>query len=84
MQTITTKYHGPTDYKGARLSATTTSGIKRWFSWEYDINAHENHQRAARALALELKWGGQWVSGTLAGGAVVWVPVFHGEPVTFD
>ena len=84
MQTITTKYHGPGNVRGARISAKTTSGIKISLSWDYSLDADGNHQRAARALALKLNWRGQWVSGTLAGGAVVWVPVFHGEPVTFD
>ena len=83
MQTITTKYHGPGNVRGARISAKTTSGIKISLSWDYALDADENHQRAARALALKLKWRGQWVSGTLSDGSTVWVPVFHGEPVTF-
>ena len=83
MQTITTKYHGPGNVRGARISAKTTSGIKISLSWDYTLDADENHRRAAEMLAVKLGWRGQWASGALADGSTVWVPVFDGEPVTF-
>lgn len=51
--TITTKYLGPTNYRGERIKA-------RWFDesitvpWDYGIGPSENHDAAALALARKL------------------------------
>ena len=46
---IRTRYHGATNYKGARISAT--DGNKRIFvPYDYSKNGNENHCQAAQAF----------------------------------
>lgn len=63
MQAITTKYVGPTDFRGSRVIAKTASGIKITLEWDDALNADENHFNAARALAEKMGWHGQWFGG---------------------
>lgn len=49
MQTITTKYAGPTNTKGSRVL------VKSWLkskavSWNHALNTEENHKAAAQTL----------------------------------
>lgn len=48
--TIRTRYQGPTDWKGSRITATT-KGRRLSVPWRYELSTGENHQRAARLLA---------------------------------
>lgn len=46
-----TRYHGPTDHRGSRISARhVTTGRKVTLPWDHAIGASENHERAAREL----------------------------------
>ena len=56
MQTITTKYIGPTNFRGSRVKATTESGISITLGWNDALNSEENHVGAAIALMRKLKW----------------------------
>lgn len=54
-QAIQTKYHGPTDSRGSRITARCEA--KRiTVSWNHECDVFENHRRAALKLALDLKW----------------------------
>lgn len=69
MIAIQTKFHGPTNYKGARLSAepmTWSAGRKPRVTVNYDyaVSADTNHDNAARALISKLGWYGTWNSGS--------------------
>jgi hypothetical protein len=55
MQAIVTKYHGPTDHKGARISATAEAG-RVVVAYDYSKNGEENHYFAALALIERLGW----------------------------
>ena len=67
-QAIVTKYHGPTDTKGSRVSARCQA--KRIFvSWDDGLDVDANHAAAARNLAEKLGWGGKWHGGGLPCGA---------------
>lgn len=63
-QAIITKFHGPTDSRGARVTARAAAGRKT-VSWDYALNSQQNHAAAAQALAEKLNWSGVWVSGGL-------------------
>lgn len=91
MQAITTKYLGPTNYRGARVKATCEAGSVT-VSWDHALGSEENHDAACRALALKLGWHGQWLGGDLpntCGKAYVCVKrirdgvaaIFQGTPV---
>jgi hypothetical protein len=54
-QAITTKYHGPTDARGSRVSAKAEPG-QRFYSWDYALDAAGNHAVAAQQYAQEFGW----------------------------
>lgn len=66
-QAIVTRYHGPTDTRGARVSATAAGG-RLVLPYDYAGEAYDNHAAAALALAAKLKWDGSWVGGALPTG----------------
>lgn len=71
MQIIETKYHGPTNTKGSKVSATA-SGCKArvTLSWDNSFNSEDNHKRAALALMEKLDWIGKYVGGHTQRGMV--------------
>lgn len=78
---IRTKFIGPTNSRGSRVKAATldknpSTGRPDSLTvdWNHSINAHENHRRAAMALAKRNGWGGFWAHGDALDGAV-WVRV---------
>lgn len=63
MPTITTKYLGPTDFKGARISVTADtwgSPTRMIVSYDYELSAVENHTKPAQQMAKRLGWSGVW------------------------
>jgi hypothetical protein len=73
-QAIATKYHGPTDTKGSRISASCEAR-RIYVPWDYEHEPAENHRRAAEALARKLDWGGEWRGGGDPRGGYVFVCV---------
>ena len=71
-QAILTRYHGPTNYRGTRISADYAGG-RIYVSYEYELDISENHANAARTLIDKLGWDGEWVGGTIPSGDMVWV-----------
>lgn len=63
-QAITTKYLGPTNYRGGRIVARATAG-RLVMDWRHDLGIEENHRFAARRLAYKLGWDGAWAGGGL-------------------
>ena len=64
MQAIITKYHGPTDTKGARISATTEAG-RVYVPLDHSLDTEARHRVAAQALADRMGWSGQLIAGAL-------------------
>jgi hypothetical protein len=83
MQAITTKYHGPTNTRGARITATSESGIKVTLPYPHELTGRECHDAAVRALCHKIGWTGQMVAGAIHGGgyAYVFLDYLPGEPV---
>lgn len=73
MQSITTKYLGPSGTPGARIAAKTTSGIRKLFPYDHELSDDANHKQAAYMLADSLSWQGSWVEGALQGNERVFV-----------
>lgn len=82
MQTIETRFLGPTDRRGSRYKARTSSGITLTLESEDALDSVANHERVARALIHKLGWFhdstradryGDWYSGGLKGGGFVFV-----------
>ena len=66
-QAIVTRYHGPTNYRGARVSAKADAGNVS-LSWDDTLDVDGNHEKVAKALANRFGWldhGWQLVAGGL-------------------
>lgn len=79
MQAITTTYHGPTDTRGARITARAEAGSVT-VRYDHALNGPDNHEAAAAALLKSLGWEYTYVGGTTHEGHMVWVAV-HGSPI---
>lgn len=77
MQAIETKYHGPTNSKDSRISATCQAG-RIIISCKDELNLEQNHIAAAVQLCVKLGWSYDFVSGTLKNEN--FVHVFTEEP----
>lgn len=70
-QAIETKYHGATNTKGSRISATSASGIKVYIDYPHELSGVDCHAKAAEKLALKLDWlklGEEFEGKYIAGG----------------
>jgi len=63
MQTIITHWLPPTNFRGSRIKARTSSGVYVIVPWDHALNIERNHNAAARALCRKLGWSGEWVRG---------------------
>lgn len=71
---IITKFHGPTNARGSRVSAKVSdygSEMQRAsdlpgrivLPWDHAQGVEGNHYDAARELARQLGWAGPWYAG---------------------
>lgn len=56
MKAIVTKFHGPTNTKGSRYSASDLDGNRVTLSTDFALNSDGNHDRAALALCQKMGW----------------------------
>jgi hypothetical protein len=68
VQTIITKYLGPTSTRGSRIKARQSGSyaceaVSVTISWDYSISTEQNHINAAKAVGEKLGWVGDWVGG---------------------
>lgn len=59
MQAIRTRYHGPTNARGSRISAEADAG-RIYVPYDHALSLSGNHEAAAREFANRLGW----LSGT--------------------
>ena len=62
MQAIVTRFHGPTDTRGARITASV-EGHRLTIPYRHDLNAEDAHRVAAEALRDRLGWEGELHAG---------------------
>ena len=67
MKAISTKYHGPTNARGSRISAYDVDGNRVSIPYPYELSGEAVHRAAAVRLCEKVGWPG---ADTLAGGAV--------------
>jgi hypothetical protein len=56
MQAIRTRYHGPSNVRGSRISAKCEARTI-YVSYDHALNSEENHRSAARELVRVMDWG---------------------------
>ena len=67
MKAITTKYHGPTEMRGSRISASDSDGNRVYIPYDYALSDEEVHRKAAVAFCKRMKWTG---ADTMVGGSI--------------
>ena len=75
MQAIRTKYHGPTNTTGPRISAQCEAG-RIFVPYDYALNIDGNHRAACRLLIKKLGWDTEHCPDMVGGvfnGAMYWV-----------
>ena len=81
MQAILTRYCGPTNTQGARISASAQAG-RKMIAWDYALDVNDNHAAAAKAFADSLGWlndGDTLATGFLPNGDAAHV-IVHAVP----
>ena len=63
MVAILTKFIGPTNFRGSRVKAFTSSGHRIIVPWDHALGVEENHDAAAIALCRKMEWCGKLVRG---------------------
>ena len=91
MQTIITKYLGPTNHRGSRVKARQSAsyaGAPKSITvdWDYSLSTEQNHRAAAIAFAAKMGWEGEWVGGDngSTGYSFVNASAAHDERMTFN
>lgn len=70
MKAIRTKYHGPTNTRGARITASDEDGNKCTIPYPYELSGEAVHKSAATALCKKMGLRGELVGGSLKDGYV--------------
>ncbi len=73
MQTIETKYVGPSNVRGSRIIATASgAGHRVIISYDSALSSEDAHAKGATALCTKLGWEGKLIAGHTKTG-MVWV-----------
>lgn len=77
MQAITTKYLGPTNFRGAHIKASCEAGSVS-IPFGHELGIEQRHGNAVTALLEKLGWYGAYVGGYQKGSTYVWVQLPRG------
>ena len=69
MQSITTKYLGPTNTKGSRIKAICEAGSIT-VDYDHALNSAENHDAACLELLKKLEWNYNYIGGGYSNGYI--------------
>lgn len=75
MQAVRTKYHGPTNTNGSRISAQCEAG-RIYVSYDHALDIEGNHKAACDAFVKKLGWDTDHYADMVGGefdGAMYWV-----------
>lgn len=70
MKAIVTKYHGPGNLRGSRISASDEDGNRVFVPVDNSKSTEDSHHRAALELCRKMKWDGSLAWGGLKHGNV--------------
>lgn len=68
MKAITTKYHGPTDTRGSRISASDGDRNRISIPYPYELSGEAVHKAAAVALCEKMGWPTDLIGGGIKSG----------------
>jgi len=81
MKSIITKFISPTDHKGKRISARSTTGIRKMYDYNDRLKPEANHASAALSLLKFLEWEGELCGGDIADSEKAWIFTDKGNPI---
>lgn len=58
---IKSKYHGPTNHRGSRISVDFHNEYRRYYDWDFYLNPSQNHLEAIRKYLEYRNLRGRWV-----------------------
>jgi hypothetical protein len=70
MKAIETKYHGPTNTRGARITASDLDGNRITVPYPHELSGEDVHRVAAEALRDKMGWSGRLIGGSTKAGYV--------------
>lgn len=74
MKAIITKYHGATNTRGSRISATAEGGNRVSIPYPHELNSDAAHKLAAVMLCKKMNWATELCGGGMPDGATqCWV-----------
>jgi hypothetical protein len=70
MKAISTRYLGPTNYRGARITAFDSDRNRITVSYPHGLSGEAVHRVAAEALRDKMGWTGRLIGGATRDGYV--------------
>jgi hypothetical protein len=70
MKAITTRYHGPTNTRGSRITASDEDGNRVTVGYDHALSGEAVYRVAAEALCTKMGWTGGLVAGSIKHGYV--------------
>lgn len=70
---IETRFHGPSNVRGARISARAPDNPTVFFDYPHDLNHSQRHGWAAKEYAKLQNWPGLYIAGYMRGSGFVYV-----------
>jgi hypothetical protein len=72
-EAIVTKYHGATDTRGSRVTATACGGVKVSIPYPHELSGEDVHRAAANLLMIKAGLKGKLVAGLMPDGGYVFI-----------
>ncbi len=63
MKAIVCKYHGPTNTRGSRISASAEGGNRISIPYPHELSGEDVYRAAAEALCKKMNWPGKLAGG---------------------
>jgi len=84
MMAIRTRFLGPTNYRSARIKASTTDSDPRQrrsatIPYPHELGIRDAHAEAVRALHAKMEWPCYEYVGACVEEGMVWVPIMPGS-----
>jgi hypothetical protein len=70
MKAITTIYHGSTNTRSSKITASEPDGKRVSISYPHELNQEDAHSLAAMTLCNKMGWTGKLVCGNIKNGYV--------------
>jgi hypothetical protein len=70
MKAIITRFHGATNTRGSRITASDSDNNRVSIPYPHELNSEQAHEQVAYALCKKMKWDGVLIPGGLKRGNV--------------